>query len=102
MSRDQLLVRCDDVLAGQKGAAGEAYNVANPSTYCTIREMAEALAAAHPPTRVVVDLTGAAGRGYAPEFRMRLSTAKLEALGWKPRTGLLEAYERLIASWREG
>ena len=86
----------------EKGAAGEAYNVANPSTYCTIREMAEALAAAHPPTRVVVDLTGAAGRGYAPEFRMRLSTAKLEALGWKPRTGLLEAYERLIASWREG
>ena len=86
----------------EKGTAGEAYNVANPSTYCTICEMAEALAAAHPPTRVVVDLTGAAGRGYAPEFRMRLSTAKLEALGWKPRTGLLEAYERLIASWREG
>ena len=86
----------------EKGAAGEAYNVANPETYCTIREMAEMLAAAHPPTRVVVDLAGAEGRGYAPEFRMRLSTAKLEALGWKPRTGLLEAYDNLIASWREG
>ena len=86
----------------EKGAPGEAYNVANPATYCTIREMAESLAAAHPPTRVVVDLSGAAGRGYAPEFKMRLSTAKLEALGWKPRIMLLEAYERLIASWREG
>lgn len=85
-----------------KGAPGEAYNVANPATFCTIREMAEMLAAAHPPTRVVVDLAGAAGRGYAPEFRMRLSTAKLEALGWKPRTGLLDAYDNLIASWREG
>ncbi|MBR3958384.1 MAG: NAD-dependent epimerase/dehydratase family protein [Kiritimatiellae bacterium] len=86
----------------EKGAPGEAYNVANPATFCTIREMAEMLAAAHPPTRVVVDLAGAAGRGYAPEFRMRLSTAKLEALGWKPRTGLLDAYDNLIASWREG
>ena len=86
----------------EKGASGEAYNVANPETYCTIREMAEMLAAAHPPTRVVVDLSGAAGRGYAPEFRMRLSTAKLEALGWRPHTALLESYERLIDSWREG
>ena len=85
-----------------KGAPGEAYNVANPATFCTIREMADMLAAAHPPTRVVVDLAGAAGRGYAPEFRMRLSTAKLEALGWKPRTGLIDAYDNLIASWREG
>lgn len=86
----------------RKGAAGEAYNVANPATYCTIREMAEALAAAHPPTRVVVDLSGAEGRGYAPEFRMRLSVEKLEALGWRPRTGLVEAYDRMIASWRNG
>jgi nucleoside-diphosphate-sugar epimerase len=86
----------------EKGATGEAYNVANPATYCTIREMAEALAAAHPPTRVVFDLSGAEGRGYAPEFRMRLSTAKLEALGWRPRTGLLDAYDNLIASWQEG
>ena len=85
----------------EKGAAGEAYNVANPETYCTIREMAEMLAAAHPPTRVVVDLSEAAGRGYAPEFRMRLSTAKLEALGWRPHTALLESYERLVDSWRE-
>ncbi len=85
----------------EKGAAGEAYNVANPATYCTIREMAEALAAANPPLRVVMDASGAEGRGYAPEFRMRLSTAKLEALGWKPRVGLKEAYERLVASWRE-
>ena len=84
----------------EKGAAGEAYNVANPETYCTIREMAEMLAAAHPPTRVVVDHAGAEGRGYAPEFRMRLSTAKLEALGWKPHTGLMEAFEGLVESWR--
>jgi len=84
----------------EKGAPGEAYNVANPATYCTIREMADMLAAAHPPTRVIVDLAAAEGRGYAPEFRMRLSTVKLEALGWKPRIGLNEAFERLVNSLR--
>ena len=84
----------------EKGVPGEAYNVANPATYCSIREMAETLCAAHPPCRVAVDLAGAAGKGYAPEFKMRLSTDKLEALGWKPRVGLMEAYERMIASWR--
>lgn len=85
----------------EKGARGESYNVANPSTYCSIREMAEALCAAHPPTKVVTDLAAAEGRGYAPEFRMRLSTAKLEALGWKAKVGLSESFERLLASWKD-
>jgi hypothetical protein len=64
-------------------------------------KISESLAAGHPPSRVVVDLSGASGKGYAPEFRMRLSTAKLESLGWRPRVGLLEAYEQLISSWRD-
>ena len=83
-----------------RGQSGEAYNVANPETYCTIREMAEMLARRYPPVRVVVDLAGAAGRGYAPEFRMRLSVAKTRALGWTPKVGLMEAFERMIAYWR--
>ena len=86
----------------RKGKDGEAYNVANPATYCTIREMAEALCAAHPPCRVVVDTRAAAGRGYAPEFRMRLDVAKMEALGWRPTRGLAEMFERLIDSMRAG
>ena len=83
----------------EKGLPGEAYNVANPATYCSIREMAEALCAAHPPSKVVIRLTE--GLGYAPPCRLRLSTAKLEALGWTPRIGLMEAYGRLLASWRD-
>ena len=95
----------DDAVAAilvllERGAAGEAYNVANPATYCTIREMAEALCAAHPPCRVVVDAQAAAGRGYAPEFRMRLDVAKLETLGWRPTRGLAGMFERLIDSMR--
>ena len=85
----------------EKGSDGEAYNVANPATYCTIREMAEALCAAHPPCRVVVDTQAAAGRGYAPEFKMRLDVTKIEALGWRPTRGLAEMFGRLIVSMRE-
>lgn len=84
----------------ENGDPGEAYNVADESTYRSIRELAESLCAAHPPSRVVI--RPAEGMGYAPISRLRLSTAKLEALGWRPRVGLMEAYERLIASWREG
>ena len=31
-----------------------------------------------------------------------IATAKLEALGWRPRVGLAEVYERLLASWLAG
>lgn len=86
----------------RKGVDGEAYTVANPDTFCTIREMAEMVAAANPPCRVVVDRAAGEGRGYAPEFRMRLSTKKLEALGWRPRVGLEEMFRRLIADWAKG
>lgn len=83
----------------ENGIPGEAYNVADENTYCSIRELAESLCSAHPSSRVVVK--PAEGMGYAPISKLRLSTAKLEALGWRPRVGLMDAYERLIASCRE-
>lgn len=83
-----------------KGRDGEAYNVANPETFCTIREMAEALCAANPPSRVVLDPSLADGRGYAPEAKLNLSTQKIEALGWRARVGLMEMFERLVSEFR--
>ena len=93
----------DDAVAAiiallEKGVAGEAYNVANPATYCTIREMAESLCASHPPCRVVVNADAAADRGYAPEFKMLLDVTKLMSLGWRPTRDLAEMFERLIGS----
>ena len=84
----------------ERGAAGEAYNVANEGTYCSIRELAEMLCERHPRSHVVI--RPVEGMGYAPASRLRLSAAKLEGLGWRPRVGLMEAYDRLIASRREG
>lgn len=80
-----------------KGESGEAYNVANEDTYISARGMAEYLQQNFAPDihiLVQVDTT----RGYAPATKQRLSTAKLQALGWKPQYGLKEIFERLIAS----
>ncbi len=84
----------------ERGEDGTAYTVANESTFCTIREMAEALVRAHPESgsKVVLDTRGAAARGFAPPFRMNLDCARLRALGWEPKVGLPEMFDRLMAS----
>ena len=84
----------------EKGVRGEAYVVANEDTYCTIREMAEALIAAHPESgsKLVIDTADAASRGFAPPFQMKLDSSPLRALGWMPRVGLVEMYDRMMAA----
>ncbi len=39
--------------------------------------------------------------GYAPVLRMNLDTSKLQALGWKPETGLADMYRRMMRSMTE-
>lgn len=87
-----------------KGEPAAPYTVANEGTFCTIREMAEALCAAYPESgsKVVFDFTDAASQGFAPPFRMRLDCSRLRALGWTPRVGLIEAFDRMIAGMRHG
>jgi nucleoside-diphosphate-sugar epimerase len=91
------------LLLATKGAAGEAYNVANPHATMTIREMAEVVAreVAGGTIRVIVnEPADIERRGYAPPSSYRLATDKISALGWEPRYGMAEMYQRMIASWR--
>lgn len=83
----------------EKGVRGEAYVVANEATYCTIREMAERLIAAHPESasKLVFDTADAASRGFAPPFQLKLDSSPLRALGWTPKVGLVEAFDRMMA-----
>ncbi len=82
-----------------KGTSGEAYNVANEETYISIRKMAELLCKEFNPSgKVVIELHPE--MCYAPVTKLRLSTAKLHALGWRPRYGLQEMYGRLIKSMK--
>ena len=87
-----------------KGKSGEAYNIANPDASMSIREMAELVAgASHNNIVDVVTIPPKNIRelGYAPETSYVLRADKLKALGWIPKYGLLEMYQRMIADWMD-
>lgn len=88
-----------------EGSSGEAYNAANEETYCSIREMAEMVAAKNAGAKIRVRMEPGDrlqnDRGYAPVLCMNLDTSKLQGLGWKPEIGLYEMYERMIRSFLE-
>ena len=86
----------------ERGEVAVPYTVANEGTFCTIREMAEMLCAAHPESgaKVAFEFADAAAEGFAPPFRMRLDCSRLRALGWSPKVGLLEMFDRMMEGMR--
>ena len=82
-----------------KGEKGEAYNVANQETYISIKDMANFLCTHfNPQLKVIIEEHPE--MGYAPVTKLNLSTEKLKSLGWLPRYGLYEMFDRLIKSFR--
>lgn len=63
------------------GKSGDAYNMADESTYCSIAEMAQRVAEKGG-IKVRFDLQDAAVSGYPDTIYMDLDTSKLKALGW--------------------
>ena len=82
-----------------RGERGGAYNVANEETYISIKDLALFLRDHFNPG-IKVRVEAHPEMGYAPVTKLRLSAKKLSALGWKPRYGLKEQFERLIASFK--
>lgn len=82
-----------------KGEFGEAYNVANESSYISAREMAEYVKN-NINSKIAVRVEFDENMGYAPPTKLRLSSKKLADLGWKPRYGLKEMLERLNVYFR--
>lgn len=82
----------------RSGSPGEAYNVAREDSYIDVRSLAVFFQKrAGGQGGVVFDGAGEAAHGYAPEMCIRLSTAKLEALGWQARFGLERMVDDLLA-----
>ena len=78
-----------------KGTDGEVYNVANSATYISVRAFAEYIRDNFVPSiQVVIDINE--NMGYPPPSKLNLSTAKLEALGWKPQYSLHDIIQRMI------
>jgi len=85
-----------------RGANATPYTVANEATFCSVREMAERLIAAHPESgsRLVFDISEEAARSYPPSSRLKLDSSRLRALGWEPKVGLMEMFVRMMEGMR--
>lgn len=86
------------------GAVGEAYNAANPDTYCSIIDMAELVAHQIGNDNFKVLLPSKINdkdSKFPPLHHLKLDTSKIHMLGWKPSIGLKEMYLRMIAAMVE-
>lgn len=90
------------VLLTLKGAAGLAYNVANESTFCSVREMAEAVAERFGGgrTEVCVEVDPEAARRFRAPGSISQDTSRLRALGWVPTGDLMDIYGQMIGDWK--
>ncbi len=82
----------------KKGCNGEAYTVVNEQTTMSIREMAEMVIKefGNGKIKLKFDIPNDNKYGYAPKTGVRLSSAKLNSLGWRAVVGLKEAYQRMM------
>lgn len=85
----------------KEGVSGEVYTVVNEESTMRIKDMAYLLAneIAGGQLSVVFDIPNDDKYGYAPDTILSLSSQKLRDLGWQPKYGLKESYERLILDW---
>lgn len=83
------------------GKPGEAYNAANPETYCSIVEMAQLVAheIAHDSISVrIPTIKLDTDSKFPPPHHLNLDTSKIYKLGWRPSVDLREMYLRMIAT----
>lgn len=86
------------------GTVGEAYNVSNMSTSCSIHEMAEMVAGLYPDAGVNVRIEipeDVSSFGYNPQMVIRLDSTSLQKLGWNPTVDIDEMFRRTISSMQE-
>ncbi|MCD7917244.1 MAG: NAD-dependent epimerase/dehydratase family protein [Clostridiales bacterium] len=82
------------------GEPGRTYNVANPATYSSIREMADMVARelANGEIGVKIAATEESRRKYPADHFLNLQSDALNALGWTPTVGLADMFRRMLAS----
>ena len=76
---------------------GEAYNLANKETYCSIKDLArvafETLSGKD--ATIIVDPPEDVSK-YPPTHHLKLDTHKIESLGWRPLFGLKDMFSLMI------
>lgn len=87
----------------KNGTAGCAYNIANPSTEITIKDLALKFISLFPnkKTKLIFELDDVSKYGYNAEMRNVLNADCLLNLGWKPKYTLEDSIIRLVESLEE-
>lgn len=80
-----------------KGECRGTYNVGNPSTYCSVKEMGELVASTIGNGKISVETNvGERNEIYRPDGFLKLDVSKIYELGWKPRVDLAQMYRRML------
>lgn len=84
-----------------KAEAGQAYTVANPETYCSIKDMAETVVndICNEQINVIFEIHKDIEKfGYANTLFMDLDVSKIKKLDWIPIYNLHDMFQRMIES----
>lgn len=84
-----------------KGKDGQAYTISNEYSCISIKEMAQMVATniAKDKIKVIIDIPeDIESYGYAPKEKMKLSSKKIQSLGWIAEVGIEDSYRRMIES----
>lgn len=93
---------CGIFIALFKGEKGEAYNLTNPSTYMTMRDLASCVFERFDPSlHIVFDIEDTAKTGYLPHLAFTQDITKLRQLGWAPAADLEHIYETDLRRFKE-
>ncbi len=81
-----------------KGEGGKAYNIANKSTYCSIKDLAKIILKIKNASSTVLTNTGSEEERqiYPPDSYLYLDVSELENLGWTPMFSLTDGLLNLI------
>ena len=84
------------------GENGRAYNISNPETYSTIREMAELVSEMGMGSRIVFDCDEEKQKRYAEEIHIQLDSYAFNSLNRFSHKGLREMFERMMCVMKDG
>lgn len=79
-----------------QGVRGEAYNISNPGSVCTVSDIAEAFAAIGGGYVRRAEPGKLEARSYNRMTNSSLDSGKLEALGWKARVSLTDGVRKTV------
>ena len=82
------------------GKCGDAYNISNPNSVVTIREMAEALAKAGNVNIVFENPSDLEKKGYNLMENSSLESQKLESIGWKAMYNIIDGTKLTLTFYK--